>query len=94
MNVELPAAEAPKEKLTEQIMVRVTESFYARIIAVCERKNDKPAELARRALADLVARYEAEAPAIDAETAELCAQAKALGIDLAGLLRDALARAA
>ena len=90
MEAELPA----KEKLSEQIMVRIAPSFMKRVGEVCVRKKVKPADLARQGLAEIVERYEAEAPLVDAETAALVAQARAMGINLSDLIRAALSAAA
>lgn len=84
-----------REKLTEPLMVRVTPSTLLRVTELCaKRKNLSPAGLLREGLDETLDRYEAQTPAIDPETALLVAQAKALGLDLAALIKRELQTAA
>ena len=88
------ANETTPEKLSEPLMVRVTPSMLGRVEAVCARKHLKPPDLGRQGLAIILEQYESETPAIDAETAALCVQAKAMGLDLGAMIKAELSKAA
>lgn len=83
-------SEAPQEKLSESIMVRVTPSDMVRIGTLARSSGVKPATLARMGLLELINRLSAQAPELSPEVAHMVAAAAARGVDVRQTLTAAL----